>query len=315
MTDKLRKLRYKIEDHMLLGSIYDAIMKKTKYRKPRMRFLYNVMVAQKHRMLYYNSLKERYIVECVEKRNWEKLEKNANPDIIWFCWLQGLENAPELVKQCYASLQRNIEGKRIVVLDENNISDYVTLPSYIWDKWKEKKFGPAHLTDLIRLELLTTYGGYWIDATVFCTDAFMLKFVDQLPLFMYSFYYFGFNPEIMEVNTWFMYSTTNNNILCLTKELLYSYWKEQNRLVDYFLIHLFLTIACEYYEEEYKTMPIVSQVEPHILATYIGEPYNEMKYKLLKSRTGFHKLSTRFSEKETGNKGSFYEYLINGRLS
>ena len=27
---------------------------------------------------------------------------------IWFCWLQGIENAPEVVKACYRSLQRHL---------------------------------------------------------------------------------------------------------------------------------------------------------------------------------------------------------------
>lgn len=53
---KLDKVKYKIEDHMLLGSVYDNIMMKTKYRNKKLSFLYNVMVAQKHRMLYYKQL-------------------------------------------------------------------------------------------------------------------------------------------------------------------------------------------------------------------------------------------------------------------
>ena len=311
---KLAKLKYKLEDHMLLGSIYDNVMMKTKYREEKLAFLYNVMVGQKHRMLFYSRLKKKYLDKCTSERGWEAKEKKFNADTIWLCWLQGMENAPELVKQCYASLRRNIPDKDIVLLDESNIFEYVTMPEYIVEKWKKGIIGPAHFTDLVRLELLTTYGGYWIDATVFCTDGSMLQMIDEYPLFMYSFYYFGFNPEIMETNNWFIYGTTNNNILCLTKELLYCYWKDMDRAVNYFIFHLFMTIACEYYEEEYREMPIVSQVEPHILATYIGEKYDEKKFNLLKSRTGFHKLSTRFSSEETGKKGSFYEYLISGRL-
>ena len=38
---------------MLLGSIYDNVMLKTKYRDAKLSFLYNVMIGQKHRMLYY----------------------------------------------------------------------------------------------------------------------------------------------------------------------------------------------------------------------------------------------------------------------
>lgn len=29
---------------------------------------------------------------------------------IWICWFQGMENAPELVKRCYASVKRNMRS-------------------------------------------------------------------------------------------------------------------------------------------------------------------------------------------------------------
>ena len=139
----------------------------------------------------------------------------------------------------------------------------------------------------------------------------MLEFIDKQPLFLYSFYYFGFNPEIMELNNWFIKSCTNNNILCLLRELLYTYWAENDRAKDYFLTHLFLTMAVEYYKEEYNRMPIVSQVDSHILATYIAEPYDEDKYALLKLSTGFHKLSTRFEAESIQTKDCFYDVVIN----
>lgn len=41
---------------------------------------------------------------------------------IWFCWLQGMENAPELVKVCYESLCKNINDREIVVLTNENLS-------------------------------------------------------------------------------------------------------------------------------------------------------------------------------------------------
>ena len=86
----------------------------------------------------------------------------------------------------------------------------------------------------------------------------MLEFIDKQPLFLYSFYYFGFNPEIMELNNWFIKSCTNNNILCLLRELLYTYWAENDRAKDYFLTQLFLTMAVEYYKEEYNRMDFIN---------------------------------------------------------
>lgn len=305
-----KKILHKIQDHMLLGSVYDNIMMKTKYRDKKLSFLYNVMVAQKHRMLYYKKLKKQFFEKCTGTREWEKLEKAYNSNVIWICWLQGYDNAPLIVKRCYESVKKYAPEKEIIFLDESNIFDYVDMPEYIVKKWKEGKMGAAHFSDLLRLELLIKYGGYWMDATVLCTNGEIFKQMDDEPLFMYSFYYFGYNPEIMEVNSWFINSTTNNNVLCLTRELLYEYWKHYNRNVAYFLLHLFLTMALDFYKEEYKKMPIVSQVDAHVLATYIFDEYNQKKYEILCQQTGIHKLSTRFDAEEMKKTGTFYDVVI-----
>ncbi|MDO4557098.1 MAG: capsular polysaccharide synthesis protein [Lachnospiraceae bacterium] len=309
MSEKWKKIKYKLKDHMLLGSIWDQMMMKYKYRGPKLSFLYNVMVAQKHRMIYYKSLKEKYFDKCICNRSWEQLEKQSNPDTVWVCWMQGMNQAPELVHRCYESLKKNLPHKKIIVIDENNIFDYVTMPDYIVQKWRDGIMGTAHFTDLLRLELLIKYGGYWIDATVLCTDGKMLEYIDKEPLFMYSFYYFGFNPEIMETNNWFIYSTTNSNVLCLQRELLYQYWKEENRAVNYFLFHIFMTMVLDYYKEDYQKMPIISQVDAHVLATYIYDTYEQRKFDILKLSTGFHKLSTRF-ETEKLVDHSFYDMVV-----
>ncbi len=311
---KFQKVKYKLEDHMLLGSLYDQFMLKTKYREGKLSFLYNVMVGQKHRMLFYQKLKKKYMKSCTQNCYWEKEEKQYNAKRVWFCWLQGLDKAPDLVKRCYESLRKHMPDKEFVLIDESNIEEYITLPEHIKKKWQNGIIKPAHFSDLIRLELLIKYGGYWIDSTVFCTDASLFQQIDKVPLFMYSFYYFGFNPEIMETNNWLIHSTTNQNILCLVRELLYAYWKDYNRDVNYFIFHIFMTMASEYYAKEYEQMPIVSQAEPHILATYIGQPFDELKYEILKARTGIHKLSNGFSKEDTEKENTFYDYLIKGKL-
>ncbi len=84
---------------------------------------------------------------------------------LWFLWLQGLEEAPLVVKKCYESWQKYNPNWEIVFLDNNNFKDYVTIGL------PQEKFAPlsgAHKADLIRLELLSKYGGVWADATSLC---------------------------------------------------------------------------------------------------------------------------------------------------
>lgn len=89
---------------------------------------------------------------------------------VWVCWFQGIENAPNLVKKCYKSLQENLYDKEIVLITSENMNKYVQFPNYIIEKWNAGLITNTHMTDLLRLELLIRYGGMWVDATVLCTS-------------------------------------------------------------------------------------------------------------------------------------------------
>ena len=44
---------------------------------------------------------------------------------IFWCWLQGEDNAPKLAKACLKSIKRNLRKKEIIVITENNMNQYV----------------------------------------------------------------------------------------------------------------------------------------------------------------------------------------------
>jgi len=310
MSEGLTRVKEKIQDGMLIGSIYDQIMKHTRYSDEKLNPLYNELTAHKHRMLYYKKLKNKYLKKCTANCYWEQDEKKLNKDIIWFSWLQGIDNAPIVVQRCLESIRSQFPDKEIRIIDLNNVFDYISVPDHIMEKWKNGIISFAHFSDLIRLELLIKYGGYWIDSTVLCTNGRELRMIEDCKLFMYSFFYFDFNPEIMEYNNWLIYSETNNNILCLIREILYSYWKDYNRAINYFVFHIITTIAMDYYSDEAAEIPTVSQVPAHILAKYIFDDFNQNKYELLKNSTGIHKLSTRFDPDFLDNQGTFYDIII-----
>ena len=91
---------------------------------------------------------------------------------IWVLWLQGMECAPKLVKKCYESVCRNKPNDfEVILLTQKNLNQYVDLPEYIWEKHSTGCITTTHLSDIIRVELLCTYGGCWIDATVYCSGA------------------------------------------------------------------------------------------------------------------------------------------------
>ena len=57
--------------------------------------------------------------------------------IIWFCWLQGMEEAPNIVLACYNSIKRNIPDREIKLIDAKNWKEYVELPDFIVKKWEK----------------------------------------------------------------------------------------------------------------------------------------------------------------------------------
>ncbi len=53
---------------------------------------------------------------------------------IWVCWLQGMEQAPDIVKICYESICRQFSNREVVLITNENYADYITLPHYIVEK-------------------------------------------------------------------------------------------------------------------------------------------------------------------------------------
>ena len=91
---------------------------------------------------------------------------NQIPKIIWMLWLQGEENAPYLVKKCIESWKNNNPDFKIIVLDKNTINDYVDLQDIFCNN--SEHIAPALFSDIIRINLLNKYGGFWVDSTCFC---------------------------------------------------------------------------------------------------------------------------------------------------
>jgi Capsular polysaccharide synthesis protein len=126
---------------------------------------------------------------------------NILPKKIWFLWLQGLDNAPLLVRKCYESWGKHNPDWELILLDESNIKVYMP--------FAYERITKQALSDVLRINLLGEYGGVWADATCFCT-----KPLDEwLPEYM-STGFFAFDrpgPDRM-VSSWFLAATRYNYI-------------------------------------------------------------------------------------------------------
>lgn len=231
--------------------------------------------------------------------------------IVWIFWWQGLENAPALVQKCYQSIKENLSDWEIVHITEQNYKKYVSFPDYIIDKLENGQITLTHFSDLLRLELLINHGGLWLDATVLCTSGDIPQSILNADLFVYQAQKPGADGHATIMSSWCMYAKTNNNILIVTRELLYDYWKKNKKMDDYFLLHQFFTIACHQYIEEAKKIPSYCNSVPHILLLHLFDKYDEQYWEDLKRMTCFHKLSYKLDEGKLKMKGTYYDRIIN----
>lgn len=124
--------------------------------------------------------------------------KNLVPRKIWLLWYQGLPNAPFVVQQCIESWQKHNPTWEITVLDEHNLAEYVKSDL---SKDTLSNLALCHQSDLIRLQLLSKYGGVWADATTFCRTPLDLWIDDYTAS---SFFAFSEPGKDRLISNWFL---------------------------------------------------------------------------------------------------------------
>lgn len=267
------------------------------------------IIALAERERCYRKLKRKYRKILINDNpiiNDEKIIEKSNK--IWICWFQGIENAPELVKACYNSVLKNYKDKEIIVLTEENYKKYVDMPEHIIKKWEKGYITFAHFSDILRIELLSKYGGLWLDSTIFTTKRSELVFNENIELFVFKQVDLDRKNSLSVVaSNWLIYANKDNNIINLTKKLLYYYWEDYNYAINYNIFHIFFKLATEVYKDEWKNVPTFNNISPHILQFELCEEFNDKRFEQIKNMSDFHKLNWRIKSE---NKNSFYNYIV-----
>lgn len=269
-----------------------------------------VRLAVNHRI--YRRLKkknQKFIAEYVQSHANEVVEKRHEKKI-WIAWFQGMEQAPDVVKKCYKSIRDRFTDYEIVVITDENYADYVTFPDYIMEKYQKGIITKTHFSDLLRIELLSKYGGTWMDATVFCSGGSIPAYMTDSDLFMFQTLKPGLDGHCIAVSSWFITAASDHKIIRLVRTLLYHYWEKANSMVDYFLVHDFFQMAIETYPEEWKQVVPFSNSVPHILLLRLFEKYDQDMYDAVTGMTPIHKMSYKFSEEQMAKEGTYYSKLF-----
>lgn len=208
-------------------------------------------------------------------------------------WFQGRNTAPDIVKKCFASIER-IYGDRLIILDESTMGEYIDLPDYIMDKWTNGKIIPANFSDIVRIELLTRYGGYWFDATDLLISP-IPEVIQEADFFMYVT-----SPVLythMFVQSCFIRAKKGDPLIRMWRDFVFEYWKHEKRSADYFLVHMLFRYLITHNEEAkrlFEKMPKLYQDDLHHLWYDFGNlPYEEKYLEEMRKGAFFQKCSYR----------------------
>ena len=97
-----------------------------------------------------------------------------------------------------------------------------------------------------------------------------------------------------------------------TQKLCYEYWKENDTMWDYFLLHDFLSIVLEYYQDDWDKIVPRDNAAPHMLLLRLFDEYNEEVWKAISEQTPFHKLTYKFESKEQRRDNTYYKKIVIG---
>lgn len=234
--------------------------------------------------------------------------------IVWVFWWQGKDSKPPICKACYKSLVKACpQNYEIVNLSRDNISDWITIPSEIYDKVKKGVFSFTHLSDIIRTMLLAKYGGLWVDSTLY--------FGREIPesWFNYPFFSIKNNSEgetFISHNQWstFIMGTNNeSDFFWKLSELMIAYGKREDCFIEYMTIDVFMSILFDIpkYKRLLDELPIQNE-GIHSLRPLLNRGYDEVCYKELCLKNVCFKLTYKMDFcSSCEGKYTYYSKLIN----
>jgi len=190
------------------------------------------------------------------------------PRKIFILWSTGIDSAPEIVKYCAASWSRLNPGWEVQVLDmgaADRICDRKEFP---------ESLRVPHYSDLLRVKLMKTHGGIWVDATCLCMKP-LDQWIDAI-FCQAEFFAFTYPGKDRMISSWFLASTKGNPIVSGWFEALEAFWKKPRRKAPYFSSHYLFEAEIRRNRKSAKSWqntPKFSAVAPHLLKRILVHNY------------------------------------------
>lgn len=152
------------------------------------------------------------------------------PKKIWTFW--DNVDIPDIVQKCINTWEKHNPNYEITIVNKTNLSKY--LPDIDFSKIKHIENSPERYSDMVRLYLLSKYGGIWCDASIICLkpyDSWIPTMQENTSAEFIGFYIDSFTlPEFKEnspvIESWFFACTKGSIII-------QDWLKEFLRISDY----------------------------------------------------------------------------------
>lgn len=220
---------------------------------------------------------------------------------IWIFWKQGINSAPQVVRELVANTKRHANGHPVILLDWHNYADYCSIPEGIVRRVEAGSLPIQQFSDILRTRLLMENGGMWVDSTILLTKA-IPDYVFERPIFNVK----GLNSDFRYSNV-VVDSTCYQNYLLAAhphsatysfiNDCLMKYWDTYDTLIEYFLMFYIAKLARDLVPEaakEYDAIPD-NNYDCEILGDYLldGEPCTDdaVSHFFASNQTWAYKLS------------------------
>lgn len=196
------------------------------------------------------------------------------PKIIWICWFQGIEKLPFIVVEVIKSWIKLNPTWKVFLITNENVKNITGL------EFKDGQTLQAR-SDILRIKLLSKYGGVWADGTLMCMqplDNWIYKHISN------QFWMYHSNGKYP--CSWFLVSSKKSALIQEWNKLMEKYWENRNSAHNYFFMDLLFKNELKNKEtiisKEWKKVPFLECNENGSSHYIAGKVYKEPSNEILK---------------------------------
>lgn len=251
--------------------------------------------------------------------------------IFWQYWHQGINpTTPKIVMECLHSVNKYSEDYEVILLTSKTVWDYIEFPDFVFEKFGKERFNITKLSNLIRLNLLSAYGGVWLDATIYLTApidkqilrknffAFQRSRIQPSDVQIFRKFdplYFSWNSKFLAgmLNS-FMVANPGNKIVSDLLSILIEYWRNEKKVGHYYFFQICFNRMVQHHEWEKLNCEIVGDTDCHKLQVVSFNKFDQRIFEEIKSKSSIHKLTYRFEKFNLIPEGTFIDFIANRKI-